>query len=319
MKRSITLILALAVLLGIYWLVQSRRPVVSAARPFVEYDSAAVNLMRVETATDTIELRKEGDLWNLVVPLKFPAAQNTVQQAISRLRDMEKLTLITKNTDRHSEFQVNDTLGVKVTIGQGNKRTVFYVGRTGPTGQTTYARMANANDVWEIGGNQATTFKRKAKDWRDKTITEFNGGDFRKITLHYPDQTLTLALEDTVWKVDAGREQFDGERDLVERLTNLLSRMSGVDFADTLAANAFDQPVFQLEAEFASGQTLDLKLIAKDAEATQYYLRKAGATADYVIYKSTANALMKKAEDFKSKAGDEEDLPAKAARSARVS
>jgi hypothetical protein len=319
MKRSITLIVVLAVLLGIYWLVQSRRPVVSGARPFVEYDSAAVNLMRMETATDTVELRKEGEQWSLTVPLKFPAAQSTVQQAISRLREMEKLTLITSNTDRHSEFQLNDSLGVKVTIGQGNKLTTLYVGRTGPTGQTTYARLAGSGDVWEIGGNHASTFKRKAKDWRDKTITEFNLGDFRKITLRYPDQTLTLSLVDTAWKVDAGREQFDAANDLVERLTNLLARMSGVDFADTLSANAFDQPVFQLQAELAAGQTVDLKLIPKDADGNQYYLRKAGATADYVIYKSTANALMKKAEDFKPKAEDEEDLPGKAARSARVS
>jgi hypothetical protein len=319
MKRSITLIVALAVLLGIYWLVQSRRPVVSAARPFVEYDSAAVNLIRTESAGDTVELRREGDQWNLAVPLKFPAAQRTAQQVVGRLREMGKLTLITRNATRHGEFQVDDASGVRVTIGQGNKLAVFYIGRTGPAGQTSYARMANSDEVWEIGGNQAAAFKRKAKDWRDKTITEFSQSDFRKITLRYPDRTLTLSLVDSVWKVDTGREQFDTEKDLVERLTNLLGRMSGVDFADTLAANAFDQPLFQLEAELSTGQTVDLKLIAKDAEATQYYLRKAGATADYVIYKSTANALMKKAEDFKPQAKDEEDVPTKAARAARVS
>jgi hypothetical protein len=318
MKRSITLIIVLVVLLGIYWLVQSRRPVVSAARPFVEYDSAAVNMIRVETGTDTVELRKDGDQWNLVVPLKFPAAQRTVQQAVSRLRDMEKLSLITKNAGRQGEFQVNDSAGVEVTIGQGNKLTVFYLGRTGPTGQTTYARMANSNEVWEIGGNQAATFKRKAKDWRDKTVTEFNQGDIRKITLRYPDQMLTLSLVDTTWKVDAGREQFDSENDLVGRLTGLLSRMSAVDFADTLGPDAFDKPVFELQAELASGETVDLKLIPKDTEGNQYYLRKAGGLADYVIYKSTANALMKKAEDFKPKA-NEENIPAKAVRSARVS
>jgi len=318
MKRSITLIVVLVVLLGIYWLVQSRRPVVSASRPFVEYDSAAVNLIRVETATDTVELRKEGDQWNLVVPLRFPAAQRTAQQAVGRLREMEKLTLITNNPARYAEFQVNDSAGVKVTIGQGNKLAVFYLGRTGPTGQTTYARLANSKEVWEIGGNQAATFKRKAKDWRDRTVTEFNQGDIRKITLRYPDQTLTLSLVDTVWKVDAGKEQFDGAKDLVGRLTGLLSRMSAVDFADTLGPNAFDQPAFELVAELTSGQTVDLKLIPKDAEGSQYFLRKSGASADYVIYKSTANALMKKADDFKPQP-NEENLPAKAMQSARVS
>ena len=161
--------------------------------------------------------------------------------------------------------------------------------------------MEGSNEIWEIAGSHASTFKRKAKDWRDKTITELNQADIRKITLKYPDQTVSLVLEDTTWKISAGALKFDGEKGLVDRLTGLLSRMSGVDFADTLAPNAFDKPDLDLTAEMADGTTVDLKLIPKDEKAEQYFLRKAGASADFVIYKSTANVLMKKGEDFRSK------------------
>lgn len=309
MKRSLMLVIILAVLIGIYWLVQSRQPVVATDRPFVEFDSSAVNLLRMETATDTVELRKEGELWNLNVPLKFPAGQKSVQQAVGKLREMKKLTLITSNTDKQTEFQVDEANGVKLTVGQGNKTATFVVGKVGPTGQTSYARMTDSKDIWEIGGNHSATFKRKPKDWRDKTITEFNKEDFEKIVLRYPEQTITLAKADTVWKVDTGKEQFDGTNELVGRLLNLLSRMSGTDFADTLKADAFDKPEFQLEARLISGQTIDLKLIPKDAEASQYFVRKAGALADYVIYKSTANALMKKAADFKENSDSQSKKP----------
>ncbi|RPH95437.1 DUF4340 domain-containing protein [candidate division KSB1 bacterium] len=313
MKRSLVLLVVLVVLLGIYWLVQSKRPIVSAARPFVECDSAKVDFLRIQTAADTVEMRKEGEQWTVTYPLKYPAAQKTVTAAVGKFREMEKLTLITKNTSRHGEFQVDDALGVKVTVGQGKKTTTIYIGRSGPTGQTSYARADGTNDVWEIGGSQSATFKRKVKDWRDKTITELNQADFRKIVLEYPDHKITLTLNDSLWDVDAGKEKFVGTKDLVGRLTGMLSRMSGVDFADTLAPNAFNASVFHLQAELNDGQSVDLRLIPKDPEGNQFFLRKAGAQADYVIYKSTAGALMKKAEDFREKPETASpDSPAKA-------
>jgi hypothetical protein len=311
MKRSLTLIIVLAVLIGIYWLVQSRRPVVATDRPFVEFDSAAVNLLRMETATDTVELRKEGEQWNLLAPLKFPAAQKSVQQAVGKLREMKKLTLVTSNPDKQGEFQVDNASGVRLTIGQGNKTATIVIGKAGSTGQTSYARLADSKDIWEIGGSHAATFKRKAKDWRDKTITEIDKEAFKKFVLRYPDQTITVTRADTVWTVDTGKGQFAGSSDQVGRLTNLLSRMSCVDFADTLKADAFDKSALQLTAELTTGQTIDLKLIPKDAEASQYFVRKMGAPADYIIYKSTANVLMKRADDFKEKAEDSSDKPMK--------
>ena len=133
MKRSLILIVVLVVLLGLYWLVQSKRPVVSADRPFVKCDSAAVSLLRVEAAPDTVELMKEGDNWILVRPLRYPAATRTVASAVGRFKQMQKLSMVTDRVERASEFQVDDVSGTKVTVGQGGKRQTFYLGKAGPT------------------------------------------------------------------------------------------------------------------------------------------------------------------------------------------
>ncbi len=168
----------------------------------------------------------------------------------------------------------------------------------------SYARLDGSNEVWEVSGNNAATFKRKAKDWRDKTITQFDAASVNKITLRYPDQTITLTREDTTWKVETGRETFAAEKGSVDRITNLLSRMSTVDFADTLSATAFDPPKFELLAEMTSGEPVNLRLAPKDEEGSQYFLRKAGASTDFIIYKSTADVLMKRPDDFKAKPAD---------------
>jgi hypothetical protein len=300
MKRSVLLIIVLIVLLGIYWIVQSHKPVVKANRPFVEVDSAKVTSLILKTADDSVEMAKQGEEWMLTQPVQYPAAAKTIASTLGQFRTMTRLSMITENPDRFREFQVDDSAGVKVTVGGGKKNVTFYLGKMSSAGNS-YARLDGSNEIWEIAGNAASMFKRKARDWRDKTITEIPAADFRKITLIYPDQTIILTQVDSVWKVTDNRGQFPAAKGTVERITGLLSRLSTVEFADTLSPAAFDKPELHLQAELADGETLDLKLIPKDAEATQYYVRKDGAKADFVVYKATANVLMKKSDDFKEK------------------
>ena len=310
-NRNLLLLVALVVLIGIYWMIQKNQPVVEADRPFVEADSAKINLLRIESPDETVELTKEGDKWWVTKPIRYPAAEKTVQTAVQKLKEMKRLTVVTERADRYGDFQVGDSAATRVTVGQGGKTTTFVLGKAGPSMQTSYARLENSKEVWEIAGNHAGTYKKKAKDWRDKTVTDVDMNTISKVVIEYPQQTVTLTLVDTVWKVDAGKEKFDGEKSLVERLTRMISKMNAVDFADTLAPNAFDKPEAHVVTTLTTGETIDFKLIAKDAEGNQYFLRKDGASSDFVIYKSTATALMKKSEDFKTKP---EDGAAKAAK-----
>jgi hypothetical protein len=121
MKRSVLLIVLLVVLLGIYWLVQTGKPVVSADRPFVEIDSAKVTSLRVATAQDSVELQKQGDAWYVKTPVNYPAAKNAVAQALGKFKEMNKLSLISDKADRQAEFQVESKFGTRITeIGRAH-------------------------------------------------------------------------------------------------------------------------------------------------------------------------------------------------------
>lgn len=301
MKRSLILLMILVALIGIYWAVQSSRPVAKADRPFVALDTAKVVMLRVESATDVVELSRRGAQWFVTAPLEFPATSRNVEQALGRLTEMKMLTLITNRAERFAEFQVDDETGVKVEASDGKTTAAFRLGKMGPTGGTCYARMEGSNDVWEISGNQTPSFKRAVKDWRDKTISEYDREDFLKFTVEFPGQSFTLTRQDTTWKAKSEAEEFDADKNQVSRLTGLLSRMSGVDFADTLSSGAFDSPACRIVAEFVTGETLDLRLIPRSDDDNQYFVRKAGALADYVIYKSTADVLIRKLSEYKPK------------------
>lgn len=304
MKKPLLLVGLLVGLLLVYFLTQKSNNVVETDRPFVTADSASITALKVSSTDGNVELAKEGEKWRLVKPLSYPANERNVGQALAKFKEMKKLTLVTEKADRQKEFQVDDSAGVKVTVTSGGKDESFILGKTGPSGATTYARWAGKNEIWEIGGSSTGTFKRKPKDWRDKTITDVDMASINKVMLESPKLTTTLTLVDTTWKVESGAQKFDGEKANVERVTRLLSKISAVDFVDSLAANSFDKAEFHVLAETTGGDKIELRMMPVDTSGSQYFVRKTGASSDFTLYKSTITSLMKSPDDFKAKADD---------------
>lgn len=311
MKNRLTLILILLVLVGVLWFVMQDRTVVPVDRPFVEVDSAKVAALSIEAPDISVDLRKTGEGWEVGGDHPYPANVSSVERAIDQLQKMMRGALVTEKPERHAEFEVDDSAATKVAVHQDGQVTVVYLGKTGPTFQTTYARMESSDEVWEVAGNYSGTFKRKAVDWRDKTITKLEMEDIRHITLEYPRETISLSRDTSGWSVGYKDEVFPADKSQVERLARMVSRINTVEFADTLAEDAFDSPELHLTAALTTGETVDFRLIKKDEAAEQYYLRKQDAPSDFVIYKSTADVLMKKIDDLRPKEEDPAKKPQK--------
>jgi hypothetical protein len=296
MRKAVTLIIILVALLAVYWMVESDNSVVTTTQEFIEADSASITKMEIHSAQNDVVLVRESSGWFVEGEKQYPVDDRTLSLAITKFEQMTKKALISERPEKFADLQVDDSSGVKVTVTQGDKVTTLLLGKAGPTFQTSYARIAGSNEIWEISGNHRGSFDRKRDDWRDKKVCDYEMSDFNKFVLTYPDQSFSATLQDSVWHVKSGSNEFDADGKLIERLSRMASRISAVEFADTLAENAFDQPDFHMIADLASGESLDIKLI-KDGDE-KYFLRKAEALSDFVIYKATAEALMKKPEDF---------------------
>lgn len=296
MKKAVTLVVILVVLLLVYWMVESEKPVVSTDQQFISADSASITKLVIHSATNDVTLDKQGGVWMVEGDKPYPANERTLGLALSKFAQMSKKALISERPEKFTDMEVDDSLGVKVTVYVGDKPTTIYIGKAGPTFQTSYVRLDGSNEIWEVAGNHRSSFDKKREDWRDKTINHYEMTDFQKFTLNYPDHSFTLEQLDTLWQINTGTQLIDGDAKLVERLTRMISRINAVDFADTLAEDTFDKPDFQIIADLVSGEKADIKL--KKFGDDKFYLRKAGAVSDYVIYKATAEAMMKQPDDF---------------------
>jgi hypothetical protein len=297
LKKSIILALVFAALLGVYFLLKTGDPVVEPGQAFVKGDSALISELTIDYTGNTIHLVKSGETWMIKADRDYPANATNIGRALQKFGQMTRQAMITSRAERLGEFQLDDSTAVKVTFVQNGAPQTIVLGKASPSMQTMYARLDGSNEVWEISGNHTSSFKRPLKDWRDKTITKLNMEDIAQLEFKYPDMTVTASKNDTIWHVSDGKNQLDAPKNLAERVTRLLSSMNAVDFVDSLSATAFDAPEMQLIAKLNSGDSIELRLMKKDDQ--QYYVRKSGALSDFVIYNSTATALMKKLDDFK--------------------
>ena len=299
MKKALTLIIILAVLLAVYWMVESEKPVVSAEEHFIKADSASITKLEMHSTKGDVVLLRQGDGWIIEGEKPYPVNERMLGLALKKFAEMSKKALISERPEKFTDMEVDDSLGVKVTVYQGDKATTLILGKAGPTFQTSYARLDGSDEIWEISGNHRSTFDKNLEDWRDKTINKYELEDFNKYVLTYPDHSFTMIKQDSLWDIQDGKQKIEGDLKLVERLSRMMSRMNAVEFVDTLAQDFFDEPDFQITADLVSGETVDIKL--KKFGEDKFYLRKAGAISDYIIYKATAEAMMKQPEDFVKK------------------
>ena len=299
MKRTLLLLVVFVLLIGALWLMRSTEPVVKKAKPFIEVDSASVQGLGIVYGPDSVYLAHRDDGWWLEYPIEYPAAERTVGTAVDKLESMNIEGLITDNPESFTKYEV-DTVGLRVYVVAEGKSTGFIIGKNASNFQHTYMRYINQNDVWLVKGSYRNVFGKALKDWRDRTITDLPMESVRKVEIIYPEETISLAWQDSLWKVTAPGKDFAGETSLVERLLRLMCRINTVDFLDTLKVVSFEKPEAILRAEFEGNEPLELKLVPLDETGKKYVLEKTGALTHFIIYKATATTLMKRAEDFRS-------------------
>jgi hypothetical protein len=110
---------------------------------------------------------------------------------------------VSTNPEKQKLFQV-DSAGTLVRIYErGAERAAFRVGKQSSSWTETYVRKEGSNDVYATAGVLSSTFARRPKDWRDKTIFKTEREQIKNVTFRYGDTTFTLSFTDSMWRVDS--------------------------------------------------------------------------------------------------------------------
>lgn len=308
------------------FLLLSRNPNrVESKAKFLDLDTTTVNYIRVVNTDGDLEMKRVGAHWRITKPIDFPANESYVRTLIEKAFGLEYESLITKNKDKFSQFELSDS-AIYVEIGVENgKIDKFYSGKPSDTYTHTYMRKEGSDEIWLVSGTPKSSFSRLPNDWRDKKVFELDRTLITKILLKFPDETLeltreisspnvdtTLTASDTSWNVTTPKgEVFKINQKPLNRIMNTVTRINAVDFRelpnDTIPG--FDKPEFAVEVFLEGNQHERLDFMPnKTGDTSRWFAKKAGEDRTiYLVYQSSVKNLQKRVPELRT--GEEPPKP----------
>jgi len=204
----------------------------STGKLLVDYDSTAVDKLEIDSPTGNVVLEKQAGIWRVTSPMSYKADENAVTSAVGKGRKIELSSLVSTNPGNQHLFQV-DSSGTWVKIYEkGAIKASFHVGKASSSYTETYVRLDGSQDVQLANEVLSSSFSKPVKDWRDKTIFKMDEGNIKGVTFQYGDTTFTIALQDSMWRI----QKDSANQSAVKPLLGALANLQADDFIDSLPA-----------------------------------------------------------------------------------
>ncbi|HMK39726.1 MAG TPA: DUF4340 domain-containing protein [Bacteroidota bacterium] len=259
----------------------------SSGKMLVDFDSASVDKIEIRSPNGEAVIERQGGVWMVSSPVHYRADDATVGSALSSGRRMEIRGLVSSNPQKRSLFQV-DSSGTMVRVFEhGAEKTTFWIGKPSPSYTETYVRREGSDDVYIASGMFASTFSRRASEWRDKTIFRTEQDAIAAVTLRFGDTTVALVRQDSVWKIgdDIARSEA------VKSFTGALANFQADDFVDSTVQA---MPALTVQIEVGGTQLRFYKL----KEGDRYYVQSSATPQMFDIFGWRAAQLLKRKKDF---------------------
>ena len=292
MKRTTWILVGTVLVLAVITYVVMRQPgevstTEGSGTMLVSYDSASVDKIEINAAGSSIVLEKQGNGWMLTSPLRYRADQNVVTAAAGKGKSIEVKNVVSSNPEKQGLFQVDSSGTLVQMFAAGNVVAAFRVGKPSPSYTETYVRKEGTNDVYLADGMFSYTFTHPPKDWRDKSIYKSESDLIRSVTYKYGDTTFTLAMNDSLWRLNGDSVSQTTVRSMLGSLANLQAD----DFVDS-ALTAAPTHVALIDVDgtqlrFCQGKTTGTYLV-QSSQSPQWY----------EIQGWRANQVLKRKKDF---------------------
>lgn len=160
-------VLAIQVLIvAAIWLISLQGP--ATPEPFLQFDQKAADRLVVGTSDESIELRREGDQWQM--PDGNPADKRKIDRVLEKLADISGDWPVATSESTAMRFEVTDDAYQKhISVYSGSETIAdVYLG-TSPSFRKVHARSVNGGPIYaiEFSNHEAgTTFN----SWLDKSL-----------------------------------------------------------------------------------------------------------------------------------------------------
>ncbi|HLR31923.1 MAG TPA: DUF4340 domain-containing protein [Fodinibius sp.] len=242
----------------------------------ISADTSQVSRMVIEQpAQGPLTLEKSERKWRVssASSESYPADSQDVNQALTRLLNLNITAVATRNPENFTRYRVDST-GIRVSLFDGeNLLSKIFVGAPQSAGQRSlnnYVRLDNEDAVYAVEGYLQSTFTKGLDDWRNKTVWDIDQSGISQVSFSYPADS-SFVIEkvpeaDQTWVSGSDTLSYPSVRPILRELSSL--EASG--FVDSLAKDTFGAEKYTLRVTLAGGEQHQLRLIESETDTTVY-------------------------------------------------
>ena len=197
------------------WIAPKREKVESAKGRLWIVEPKDVEAVTITRKDDTIKLKRAGDGWEMLEPVKGRADGGVVNEVVTGLTTARVDREIDPNPSKLADFGLEPPAAQVTLEVKGRPAPLtLAVGGKNPTGVWVYAREGSKPAVVVVGESVARDTARPVADFRDKTLLAFDRKNVTAVDLDLGEGSrMTLEAEDGgKWKVARpGPYRADGD------------------------------------------------------------------------------------------------------------
>jgi len=243
----------------------------------VNIDTSAVTSISLYPKSQNhseVKLFKENNNWKVVLADgKIAGAPNDkVKNLFNQLLGIKPKRLAARDITKWTEFQVDST-GTRIVVNEGNKETLnLILGRFSfqqPRSMSTYVRLTQDTDVYEVDGFLDMTFNQNANSFRDGTGISADYKNWQRLSFDYPsDSSFQMTKIDNRWM--SNDLVLDSAK--TENYLRKIGRLTSSDFLDNV------------ESKITGAYTY--KLSIDSGENGEHEINAVIDSSGYIIYSS---------------------------------
>lgn len=313
-KTTAVLALLFALLAGFYYIYEVRlapeREKAERARGRLwTVEPKDVEEVTFKRRQDTVHLKREGDGWVLLAPVRAPGDRSPVTDIVTNLVTAKVEREIEPNPAKLADFGL-DPPAAEITVKAKGKSEPLglLLGDKNPTGIWVYAKQKDKPAVFLLSEFTLRDATKPVGDYRDKTILAFNRQDVSGLEVTYRGERLSAERADGTakWRIQKPRAlPVDWERlsDFMDKLQFARIKEFVAEGPASLAPYGLDRPAkVTLWTGAGKDRTARTLLLGRlDPAKKAVYAMRPGEPSVFLIEQEVWNMLPKGVDDLRDR------------------
>jgi len=217
---------------------------------------------------EEVKFLKDDDIWKVSGPdLKNYTVPNfKIENIFNELVKLKPKRVAARSKAKWAEYQV-DSSATRVVVNESGKEVVnLIIGKFAfqqPRSMSTFVRLMDENDVYEVDGFLDMTFNKDVNSFRNETVIKSDKNNWNKLTFsHNNDESFEIVKTNGIWMTDG----MATDSTKTESSLSSLARLTNTEYINDVADGLLPQQTSKLVIEVEGSENIEVTAFQNESK-----------------------------------------------------